>query len=244
MRYSDSKISRFESGQLPDFHALTALLDLYGLTAGQRKPIAQEWERAKEPGWWAGYRLADNAYVSMEDEAMSIRQFDCGFIPGLLQTDAYARAAFAKSATSHTDQWVDRQVEVRLFRQHRLGCENPLLFDVIIQEGVLRRRDVEPSVHRAQLRQIIERAGWANVTVRVIPEAVGTHDGLLGSLTLLTFPDEEDLDVVYTEHAFGAHHTDDASQVAAARLRLDHLAQLSLDPGESIRFIEQVVDTL
>jgi transcriptional regulator with XRE-family HTH domain len=82
MRYSDSKISRFESGQMIDYHVLTAMLDLYGLTVPQWDPYLAEWEKAREPGWWAAYQLEDNGYVSMEDEAESITSIEPTFIPG------------------------------------------------------------------------------------------------------------------------------------------------------------------
>jgi transcriptional regulator with XRE-family HTH domain len=244
MRYSDSKISRFESGQLPDYHVMTAMLDVYGLTVDQWAPYAEQWERAREPGWWAVYKLADTGYVSMEDEAESIRESQPCYIPGLLQTEAYARVLYANAATPRSARWIDNEVEVRQRRQERLAGDNPLIYDVIIQEGALRRRDVKLATHRAQLRQIVERAGWPNVTVRMIPEIAGIHDGLVSALILLQFPDKEDLDVAYTEHSLGANHSDDPAEVAAARLRLDHIAGFALDPTESISFIERVADSL
>jgi transcriptional regulator with XRE-family HTH domain len=236
MHYSDSKISRFESGQLPDYHALTAMLDLYGLTVSQWQPIIAEWKLAKEPGWWAVYKLDDVGYVSMEDEAIEVRESQPSYIPGLLQTEAYARATFAISSTLHSKQWIDKQIEVRLRRQERLAGDDPLVYEAIIQESALCRHNIEPAIHRAQLLRIVEQANRPNVTVRVIPERVGAHDGLVSALILLRFPDSEDLDVAYTEHALGANHTDDPVQVAAARLRLNHLARLALDPADSIMY--------
>jgi transcriptional regulator with XRE-family HTH domain len=244
MWYSDSKISRFESGQMPDYHVVTAMLDLYGLTVDQWQPYLQEWAIAREPGWWASYKLEDQGYISMEDEAESVRESQPNFVPGLLQTEAYARAAFAKSSMPRSRKTIENQLIVRLRRQERLIADLPLIYEAIIQEGALRRHDIEQAIHRAQLRQIIERASLPNVTVRVIPEKAGTHDGLLGTLILLRFPDKEDTDIAYMEHALGANHSDDKTQVATARLRLDHLAELALDPVESITFIERVADTL
>jgi transcriptional regulator with XRE-family HTH domain len=240
MRYSDSKISRFESGQLPDYHVLTALLDLYGLTVNEWEPILAKWERASTPGWWAVYNLPNQGLVSMEDEARSVRESQPSFIPGLLQTEAYARAVFAKSAIQHSDRWIDNHVAVRIRRQERLTGDQPLVYEAIIQECVLRRHDLEPAAYQHQLHTIIEHASQPNVTVRVIPEAAGTHDGLLSLLTLFQFPDNEDPDIAYTEHQLGSSYTDDPDRVTFAGARIDHLAQIALDPAESITFIEQV----
>jgi hypothetical protein len=80
--------------------------------------------------------------------------------------------------------------------------------------------------------------------VRVIRETIGAHDGLVSGLIVLQFPDKEDPDVAYTEHAMGSNHSDGPADVAAAKLRIDHLARLALDPAESITLIEQVADSL
>jgi hypothetical protein len=196
-----------------------------------------------EPGWWTVYKLEDQGYVSMEHEAESVRNLEPLFIPGLLQTEAYSRALLTKPGR-RSKQWIEIHGKIRMRRQQRLTADPPLTYEAIIQENALGRSDIEPALHRAQLHQIIERADWPNITVQVIPEAAGTHEGLLGPLTLLRFPDPEDDDVVYTEHALGANHTDDSAQVNAAKLRLDHLAGLALDPAESIKLIARVADSL
>jgi transcriptional regulator with XRE-family HTH domain len=245
LRYSDSKISRVEAGQLPDYHALSAMLDLYGLAISQWEPYKEQWEIANQPGWWATYKLQDQGYVSMEHEAVSIREYQSCLLPGLLQTEAHARAIFDKSIMPRSRKTIDNQTKVRMRRQERLfDKENPLIFEAIIQQCVLCRPEGGTAMHRAQLRQIVELAGLPNVTLRVLPEDYGVHDGLVGALTVLSFPDKEDDDVVYLEHALGANHTDNAAEVATAKLRIDHLARLALDPAQSIEFIEQVAAEL
>jgi transcriptional regulator with XRE-family HTH domain len=245
LRYSDSKISRVEAGQLPDYHAMCAMLDLYGLTFDQWDAYKDMWEIAAEPGWWAMYKLVDQGYVSMEHEATLVREYQSSLLPGLLQTEAYTRAVFDKSIMPRSRKTIDNQVKVRTRRQERLtGKENPLMYKAIIQEGVLCRPEGSTAVHRAQLRRIAELAALPNVTVLVLQEVYGVHDGLLGGLTVLSFPDKEDDDVVYLEHALGANHTDNAAEVATGKLRLDHLARLALDPAQSIEFVERVAAEL
>jgi transcriptional regulator with XRE-family HTH domain len=245
LSYSDSKISRVEAGQLPDIHAMCAMLDLYGLTVSQWEPYKEQWKIAKQPGWWATYKLDDQGYVSMEDEAVLVREFQPSFVPGLLQTEDYIRAVFDKSSTPHSRKWIENQIAVRIRRRLRLiDKENSLVYDVIIQESALRRPEGDSAMRRAQLLRIAELARLPNVTVRILPEVHGVHDGLLGALTLLKFPDKEDNDVVYLEHALGGSQTDNAAEVAAGKLRLDHLARLALDPAQSIEFVERVAAEL
>jgi transcriptional regulator with XRE-family HTH domain len=245
LSYSDSKISRVEAGQLPDIHAMCAMLDLYGLTISQWEPIKEQWKVAKQPGWWASYRLDDQGYVSMEDEAVLVRTFQPSFIPGLLQTETYMRAIFDRLIAPRSKKWIEIQVKVRKRRQERLTHkDNPLVFEAIIQECVLRRHYGDPVAHRAQLLRIVQLAGLPNITVRVLREDHGIHDGLAGALTLLRFPDKEDDDVVYLEHALGANQTDNATEVAAGKLKIDHVVRLALDPARSIEFIEQVAAEL
>jgi transcriptional regulator with XRE-family HTH domain len=242
--YSDSKISRFEAGQLPDLYVMFAMLDRYGLTFDQWEPVRELWKLASQKGWWTAYKLLDQGYVSMEDEAASVRTYQMSFVPGLLQTEAYAREIFAMSQMPHSRKTIDDQVAIRIRRQLRLSAENPLIFEAIIQECVLNRPDGDRAVRRAQLLQIAERAKWPNVTVRVVPESAGKHDGLYGGITLLSFPDREDPPVAYVEHALGAEHIKDPDHVATATLRLDQLATLALDPAESITLLERMAAEL
>ncbi|HEX4701927.1 MAG TPA: helix-turn-helix transcriptional regulator, partial [Pseudonocardiaceae bacterium] len=245
LHYSDSKISRFEAGQLPDYHGMCAMLDLYSLTYDQWDAYKEMWEIAAEPGWWAMYKLDNQGYVSMEHEAVSVREFQPCFIPGLLQTEAYTRMFFDKSLVPRSRKAINNQVEVRTRRQERVtGKENPLIFEAIIQECVLSRPEGDKAMYRAQLLRIVERAALPNVTVRVLPEAYGVHGGLVGALTLLSFPDKEDDDVVYLEHALGANHTDNAIEVTAGKLRIDHVRRLALDPAQSMEFVERMAAEL
>jgi transcriptional regulator with XRE-family HTH domain len=242
--YSDSKISRFESGQLPDLYVMYAMLDRYGVTFDQWPAYRELWQVASLKGWWTAYKLTDQGYVSMEHEAESVRDYQLSFIPGLLQTEAYVREVFAVSQMPHSRKTIENQVKIRLRRQERLAGDKPLVFDAIIQEGALSRSDGNRKTHHDQLLQIVERAMWPNVTVRVLPESAGKHDGLYGSITLLSFPDPEDSPVAYVEHALGAEHIKDPDHVATANLRLVQLSRLALDPAESITFLERMAAEL
>lgn len=238
--YSEKKVSRFELGQVPDYHALRAMLDLYGLIVNDWERYLDLWDRARQRGWWQAYGLDAQGYVSMEDEAETVREFQTGFVPGLLQTEEYARTLFDSSAFPRSQKWIDRDVAVRMRRQQRLTGDPAIRLDAVIEEPVL-RRCIEPGVRGPQLRRILERSELPNVTVRVLPADAGLHDGVYGPFTVLRFPDAEDPDVGYVEHALGAVHVEDGEQVAAARLRFGHLADLAFDPEDSRALIERLV---
>ncbi|WP_225978023.1 helix-turn-helix domain-containing protein [Gandjariella thermophila] len=242
LRYTDSTISRIENGQLPPYHGLRAMLDLYGVTVDQWDWYLDLYDRAREKGWWHAYGLLDAGYVGMEDEACRVREFQLGLVPGLLQTDDYIRAVFAVSPTQWSTDAVEVGVAIRRKRQERLTADPPLEFHAILDETVLHRRLPDVEATRAQLRHIARAAGLPNVTVQVLPSDVGLHYGLVSSFTIVSFPDRQDRDVVYLEHVAGALHVEKESEVAKCRLDFDRLAALALSPEESVALIERVAD--
>lgn len=240
VRFSVKKMSRIERGQLPDYNGLKGLLDVYGLPVNDWEPYLRLWELALEKGWWHGYGLDDQQYVSMEHEASELRQFQRSFIPGLLQTEAYARLVFATSNLSRRS--TDREVEVRLRRQQRLAADPPLALHAIIDEAVL-RQGAQAEVMRPQLAHILDQTLRPNVTVQVLPSAV-LNSGLLGTFAVLHFPYDGDDDIGYVEHAFGAIHIESADKVRAANLRFNHLATEALSHADSTEWIERLAADL
>ena len=243
LHYNDQKISRFECGQVRGYHSLRAMLDLYGLPVNDWEPYLDLWELATKRGWWLAYGLDNQQFVGMEDEASAVRQFQASFVPGLLQTEDYAREAFAQSKTPHSRKWVDDQIEVRMRRQQRLVGEEPLDLHAVVHEPVL-RPSIPPDIMRPQLFRLLRRSELPNVTVRVLPGSAGLHDGWLGTFLVLSFPAPGDPEIGYVEHAFGSVHIEGASQVRAARLRFDGLAELALSPEDSRAFIDQAIADL
>lgn len=107
LHYNVPKISRIENGQVPDIHALRAMLDLYGVIGDEEAPYIGLWELAKEKGWWRAYRLEDQGYLSLEHDAKRVREFQLGFIPGQLQTVRYMRAVFAGTTSQRSKKWIE-----------------------------------------------------------------------------------------------------------------------------------------
>ncbi|GLY48179.1 helix-turn-helix transcriptional regulator [Lentzea sp. NBRC 102530] len=230
--YNVPKLSRIENGQVPDIHALRAMLDIYGVIADEEAPYVEMWELAKEKGWWKQYRLEDQGYISLEHDASAIKEFQSSYLPGMVQTRGYMRAVFAGARTQRSKKWIDNQIEVRVRRQQRLLGADPVSYHAIIAESALRHAD------GGQLRHIAELCLLPNVTIQVVLDTAGLHDGHNGPFTLLDFPFDGDPQVLYVEHAGGSMHIEDQHRVKAATLTFKHLSKLALTAEESAAWIE------
>ncbi|HEX8870765.1 MAG TPA: helix-turn-helix transcriptional regulator [Lentzea sp.] len=234
LRYNIAKISRIENGQLPDYTAFETMLDYYGVIADDIVPYIEMWTLAAEKGWWHQYRLEDQGYISLEHDATVIRTFEISYIPGLIQAKKYMRSVFAGARTQRSKKWVEDQIAVRVRRQQRLRGDHPLEYHAIITEFALRHAD------REQLLHINEVSKLPNVTIQVILDSVGLHDGHNGSFTLLDFPYLSDPRVLYIEHAEGSTHIEEPARVKSATLTFKHLSKLALTPEQSAELIERL----
>jgi transcriptional regulator with XRE-family HTH domain len=234
LRYDHRKLSRIENGQRPEYHAFRAMLDLYGLTVPEWEPYLDLYDRATEKGWWHPYGLEDQGFISLENDACTVREFQLGYVPGLLQTEGYIRSVFAGARVQRSRKWIENQVAIRLRRQQRLAGNDPLTLHAIITESAL------SSAGRTQHQRILDAALLPNVTVQVLEQSAGFHDGQFGSFTLLDFPDPRDPHVLYLEHIAGSVHIEDPEQVKATRLTFEHLSKLALNPEQTAAWLERV----
>ncbi|MGH7743362.1 MAG: helix-turn-helix domain-containing protein [Candidatus Dormibacteria bacterium] len=234
---SRAKVTHLETGRnLPSKPDLELMLRLYG-----RLDLLGELETvrvaAHEQSWFDTYRLPRwmRGYIGLETDAVEARCFALELVPGLLQTEAYARDTLVRQGNSPED--VERGVRVRLERQRRLGGD--LALSVVMSEALLAR-----SVHIGsgveQLRHLVttyeEEPG---VRVRVLPFSVGGHRSMSGSFTLLDFPPGVSARVAYQEYAIGGHLLDDQEAVGKLSALYEVLFQQSLSVGDSARLIER-----
>jgi DNA-binding XRE family transcriptional regulator len=230
------KLSRIENGQLPGYHELRAMLQLYGLQAGQWPPYFQLWDRARARGWWRKFGVRDTTYICMEQEASTMAEFSLGRLPELLQTEGYARRA-VQGMFPGNDKAVDNHVAVRLRRQSRLFHEeNPLTLHTLVHEPTLYQ-----GVDRAQLAELHKRAQLPTVTLQIIPQRVGLHPGLDGSVVLLEFDDPQEPRIAFTESVLGVTYSQNEDKTAAVRRRLGHLAKLALSPESSLSALRRLI---
>jgi transcriptional regulator with XRE-family HTH domain len=250
LEWSASKLIRVEGGHSSITKVdLDALLSRYGVKdESDREQFHALNREARKQGWWHAYRDVVASpkyldYIGLEAGASFIRQFQIGFIPGLLQTPEYARVATEIAQVD--EEIVNSVVEVRLRRQAELAKRSvsPGQY-FVIDEGVIRRHIgimKDPAIMPDQLRHVAERAERDRlVTVRVVPFGAGEYPGLFGPFTLLEFegglPDTLYLDAGRGDYAIASGEDPRVSEYAADFQRL---LEVALPADESIDLIRK-----
>ncbi|MDT0347098.1 helix-turn-helix domain-containing protein [Streptomyces litchfieldiae] len=182
---------------------------------------------ANQPGWWHRYRdvLPEwfTAFVSLEAEADQIRAYEPHYVPGLLQTEAYAATVLRAGMPHAPAAEIDRLVALRLARQELLTREKPPLLWVVMDETVLRRPIGRPDVMRAQISRLIEATASPRVRLQVMPFSAGPHPAMYGPFHLFRFPLPELSDVACAESLVGAAYFDQRDDVSGFREALDRM---------------------
>jgi transcriptional regulator with XRE-family HTH domain len=216
IRGSESKISRLELGRVSfKVRDVTDLLTMYGVTDPEKREAFLEMvKRSNEPGWWHRYTdlVADwfQDYLGLEESASRIQTWEQQFVPGLLQTEDYAKALAMHGWSPLASPSVQRQVTVRMRRQALLTRPNPPKVWAVIDESVLRRPIGGGRVMLAQIEHLLELGKRPNVTLQVVPYQYSGY-AAEGSFTMLRFAEPELPDVVYLEHLSGALYLDKRS---------------------------------
>lgn len=227
----------FRSGTLRD---VRDLCEFYGLSGDRRDHLMELAQQSKQHGWWQGYDYPFSTYIGLEQDAASIRSFECVVVPGLLQTADYAYAVVNAAGQGRlSSEAIDRRVQIRLTRQRVLTRSNPPEFWAVIDEAVLHRLVGGPIVMAAQLDQIIEFSRLENVNVAVIPSGAGYHPGMSGSFTMLEF-DGGLPGIVSIEGMFGVAHVEKPSEVDRYNEAFRELRAIALDQENSGKKIMRI----
>jgi transcriptional regulator with XRE-family HTH domain len=239
--WSQPKISHIESGRTkPGEGDVRLMLDLYGVTSPGRDSLVVLATEAERRGWWTDYSdVFTGTYVSMEDEAASIREWQPQVIPGLFQTQDYAREVISAGRPESDDNDLRRRIMARMARQTllRREPESPQ-YHVLLDEAVIRRPIGGDDVMRAQLRHLLAEARRPNVAIQILPFGAGTHPGLEGPFIVLGFPDPLDPDVVYTEGIYGDVYLESPAQIARCSVVFKRLCELAFDQDRSVALID------
>jgi transcriptional regulator with XRE-family HTH domain len=241
---SHTKITHMEIGRSsPRKTELIVLLQYYGADEEHLDALEQLRQEASQRGWWSTARLPEwlAAYVGLEAGAVSLRSFELEVIPGLLQTEQYARELHL--LRDLTPDEVDRRVAARIRRQVRLATPDPLQLSGVVSEAALQRCARHPTVAADQLRHLLDQARRPNVDLRVLPFAAGLHSSMSGSFTLLSFPAEVLPDAAYQEYAVGGHVIDDESVVGRLANIYSELRSQALGSDESLTMIAELADS-
>jgi hypothetical protein len=219
IRASESKISRMELGRVGfKERDISDLLSLYGVDdEEERERLLVLARQANTPGWW--HRYGDvlpswfQSYLGLEASAALIRTYEVQFVPGLLQTEDYARAVVLLGHGRARPEEIDRRVALRMQRQAILDRANPVQLWAVLDEAVLRRPIGSPQGMRAQLEALLEATTRPNIRLQIIPFDAGGHSAAGGAFTILRFPDQELPDVVYLEQLTSALYLDKRDDV-------------------------------
>ena len=176
LKWSPSKISRYErarTGLQP--REVERLLDYYEITGSRRALLLALAEDAARKGWWEesadGLTADYQQFIGLEHEASSIAIWHVDVVPGLLQTEAYARHIISSYSRIEpvTPGMIERLVKVRMRRQQVLNRETGVQLAVVLDESVLKRRIGDELVMREQLQRLAHDADRPNLTLQILP---------------------------------------------------------------------------
>ncbi|MYW14710.1 helix-turn-helix domain-containing protein [Streptomyces sp. SID2955] len=230
LRVAPATVRRMEMAEVSlKIPYLQLLLKAYGVPDDEAALFVQLAEEANRPGWWQRFHdILPNwfsMYVSLEGAAGLIRSYEPHFVPGLLQTEGYARAVLKSGAVGQTSpDDIERHVALRMQRQALLARPDAPRFWAVMDETALRRPVGGPEVMRAQIDKLLEATKLAHVTLQVAPFANGPHPGTYGPFVLFRFAMSELPDMVYSEYLTGAVYLDARTEVATHLEVMDRMA--------------------
>lgn len=189
--------------------------------------------RRRDPVWFRPWQ-------EIEREAVALRSFQSVVLPGLLQTEAYARAVLTGAgALPRTD--IDRHITARLARQGILRREDPPQFTAVIDEGVLRRPVGGRETMREQLRTLIEACSEPHVRIHIVPSSVGAYAGLNGPFVIATCPDHRLAG--YLDNQLQGQVVSDIDDLAAIMAAWENVRGEALSYWQSVELIREVAET-
>lgn|SRR6266568_454508 len=251
MEWSLSKMNRIEKAKTGiSVNDLRALLPLYGITDKERTEELLDLARAaRQAPWWREYsEVAPTTLLELidyESAASTVSQFETMFVPGILQTEEYASAVLQvfydeKSAPKK----VAALVELRTKRRALLTSENAPDFSFVLDESVIRRQAGSAAIMGQQLRHLVDAAELPNVTIHVIPFAVGLHAGMKGPFEVVQFDDTPDENVVFLEGPRGDFIGDDPEETESYLGAFARITETSLAPSDSVARLSKAIGDL
>lgn len=230
---SHSRIAQFELGkETPSGEVSERLDELLGADGD----LNDLWEYAQRFPTTDAFRQ----YKRYEARAVAMHKYQAHTVPGLLQTESYAREVMRHALPWCTPGEIEEKVAARLARRSVLLKEEPPLLWFVLDEAVIRRPVGGPPAMRAQLAYLLEAIHAPNVEMQVLPFAVGGHAAMGGSVTVLSFDNAPD--IVYLEGGAVTGMVKDRRGVARHSHRYDRVQALALPPEASVRWIEKAME--
>ncbi|MGA5208236.1 helix-turn-helix domain-containing protein [Streptomyces pseudogriseolus] len=241
---SKATLSRYETKEgVVKWPAVDALCREYGATDEERLALVELAKGARIQGWWRS--LADpipesmNLMLTLEDEVVREDHYACMYVPGLLQTRAYAEAVHRASEVQCGEREVQHMVDIRMKRQELLERQDPPHILAVIDEAALRRRVGGPEVMREQLKHVLTMAERSRITVQVLPFDRGAHAAAVGSFAVLRGQAPE-LDVVYVDLLGGGLFMEKPEELERYKLAFEYLSAQAMDFESSTDLIDRI----
>ncbi|WP_407548899.1 helix-turn-helix transcriptional regulator [Streptomyces sp. Pv4-95] len=247
IRGSHAKISRLELGRVGCKERDVAdLLTLYHVTdESDREVFLTLARRTSTPGWWHQYGDVlptwFETHIGLEEAASVIRTYEVQFVPGLLQTEDYARAVTRLGHPRASAEEIERRVALRVQRQALLTIPDAPRVWAVIDEASLRRPLGGPEVMEGQLRHLMAMAELPNVTLQIAPFSLGGLAAAGGPITILRFLEPDLPDIVYLEQLTSALYLDKRDDVDHYLAVMDRLSAQAESPRESMAMLERLL---
>ncbi|GLY95731.1 helix-turn-helix transcriptional regulator [Actinoplanes sp. NBRC 103695] len=240
---STGALFKIEKAQTrPQRRTLLQLLDFYQVEDQRRRQDLLDLLRRSDETHWL-QRFEDNLprslqhLISFEADAVQISVYEGSFVPGLLQTQAYAEALSRALLPGATESDIDDRVEVRLRRQAVLAAVPAPKLWAVLDEAVVRRVVGDPAVHRDQLRRLLQASRSPNIILQIIPFDAGAHTGMPGQFTIMDYV-EPDPPMVYAESAAGGLFMEAERDVVRYRENFRQLTAQAGSVEQTTRMIE------
>ena len=249
LEWSDAKIWRIETGQT-SMRSLDVevMCKVYGAAPDLTEALMALARETKARGWWHSFGDAVpewlDLYIGLEEAASQFAWYESELVPGLLQTDSYARTLIRADNPDATEDDIERRVQVRIARQVLLTrVTQPPQLQVALNEAILHRPVGGDAVHAGQLARLVEVSELPNVSLRVLPFGAGLHWGIMsGPFELLRFPangngTDTEPPTVYVDGFTGALYLDRESEIERYTAAFHDIWGSSLDESTSRELI-------
>jgi hypothetical protein len=247
IRGSESKISRMELGRVSfKERDVTDLLKLYGVDdPAEHRRVLTLAREANAPSWWQAYADVLDSwfqnYLDLEQAAELIRTYEVQFVPGLLQTDAYARAVIRLGHDNASPGEIDLRARLRMARKKVLERPDAPRLWAVLDEAVLRRPIGGRAVLREQIQALIDACDSPNVRIQVMPFESGGHAAAGGAFSILRFPHDKLPDVVYIEHLTSGLYLEKRDEVEHYAAAIGRLFIEAEHPSKTQDFLHSLI---
>jgi transcriptional regulator with XRE-family HTH domain len=247
--WSESKLSRIETAHTAITEAdLDRLLTFYEVPADDRDRLRDLARRGRARAWWTPYRSSVpdpyDEFVALEAEAVWISEWESQVVPGLLQTDEYARAVIEVGADVGDEAVIHRRLALRMARQAVLTREPPPTLLMVLDEAVLHREVGGAAVLRRQLTKLATVGLRPGLEIRILPFSAGAHAGQAESFMVLEFGAGTRGPIVHSEGLIGGLFRVKPDEVEVYRDALADLRERSLSAEDSRTVIAEREEAL